>query len=65
VTNTGTLLTGAVTVAGLGGSYLSSTAQHPAAAHLGLARVVVAVDLLPAVTTACAGWTVMRRRPAA
>jgi predicted MFS family arabinose efflux permease len=53
--NTGTLLAGAVAVAGLGGVYLSS-----ATAHSGLIHVVLAADALLAVTAAGAGWTVTR-----
>ena len=53
--NTGTLLAGAVAVAGLGGVYLSSTS-----AHSGLIHVVLAADVLLAVTAVGAGWTVTR-----
>jgi MFS family permease len=58
--NTGTLLAGAVSVAGLGGLYLSATAHHPTAAHLGLTRVVLAIDAVLLATAACALWTVTR-----
>jgi predicted MFS family arabinose efflux permease len=53
--NTGTLLAGAVAVAGLGSVYLSS-----ATAHSGLTQVVLAADALLAVAAAGAGWTVTR-----
>jgi hypothetical protein len=55
--NTGTLLAGAVAVAGLGGVYLSG-----AAAHSGLIHVVLAADALLAVTATAvgAGWTMSR-----
>jgi MFS family permease len=59
--NTGTLLASAVSVAGLGGLYLSATAHHPAASHLGLIRVVVAIDAVLLVTAVCATWTMTRR----
>jgi hypothetical protein len=58
--NTGTLLAGAVSVAGLGGLYLSATAHHPTAAHLGLTRVVLAIDAVLLATAACALWTMTR-----
>ena len=64
VSNTATLLVGAVMVAGLGGIYLSTTAHNRyAAAHLGLAHVVLAIDAILVITTACAGWTITRSRP--
>ena len=53
--NTGTLLAGAVAVAGLGGVYLSSTT-----AHNGLIHVVFAADALLAVTAVGAAWTITR-----
>lgn len=64
VSNTATLLVGAVMVAGLGGVYLSTTAHNRyAAAHLGLAHVVLAIDAILVITTACAGWTITRSGP--
>jgi predicted MFS family arabinose efflux permease len=51
--NTGTLLTSAITIAALGGLYLS-TVHHGS----GLIPVVVAADAILILTAACAAWTV-------
>lgn len=64
--NTGSLLANAVSVAGLGGIYLTAiegAQATPAASHGGLTRVVVALAVVLTVTAACALWTVTRPQP--
>jgi MFS family permease len=62
--NTGALMAGAASVAGLAGLYLAVAEHRPTRSHLGLSRVAVAIDAVLLVTAGCAAWTVSRR-PAA
>jgi MFS family permease len=61
--NTGTLLVGAVSIAGLGSVYLAVAEHAPQHSRLGLGRVVVAIDAMLLLTAICALWTVTRRQP--
>ncbi len=58
--NTGTLLAGAIAVAGLGGVYLSAPTGHA-----GLLRVVLGMDVVLAVAATCAARTVFVRQAGA
>jgi hypothetical protein len=58
--NTGALLASALSVAAVGGLYLS-VADSPAGSAAGLRATCLAVDAMLLVTAACAGWAVTRR----
>lgn len=59
--NTGALLASAVSIAAVGGLYLS-VAGTPAGSAGGLRATCLAVDAMLLVTAGCAGWAVTRRR---